>query len=245
MRIAEYPLPFPEDALEPFMDAATVQLHNRKYYVSYQSHLQAALNHFPILREWPEEWLIAHIRELPGGIRRSVRNNGGGVVNHRHFYQTLKPGGPHPMPPELEAALHHRFGSIMRFKEEFASVASGRFGVGWCWLILTQDELYIDSAMNQDNPLMPHADIRGLPLLGLDVWEHAYLLRHHNRRPSYIQAFWNVINWEVVYERYCFGLEQRTNGTLLPALTEDEAHLLADLRRQGSAYDPEATQTED
>ncbi|MBX3101380.1 MAG: superoxide dismutase [Bacteroidetes bacterium] len=240
MRIAEYPLPFAEDALEPFMDARTLFQHNRKFFVGYQTQLQAALNHFPILREWPEEYLIAHIRALPGGIRRAVRNNGGGVVNHRHFYSVLRPGGPHPIPQPLADVLAHRFGSLMRFKEEFASVAAGRFGVGWCWLILTEEEIYVGSTINQDNPLMPHADIRGVPLLGLDLWEHAYFLCHENRRPSYIQAFWNVIDWDVVYARYLHGLELRAQHALLPVLTEADSQLLEHLRKHGSV--PEAEQ---
>ncbi len=225
----------------PFMAEPTLRLHYDKYYPTYLNKLNAILKVNPGLQSLPIEKMVAHMRLMPAPMRRTLRNCGGGHLNHSLFYSLLKPGGPHPIPPELEAVLNARFGSLMRFKEEFSAASAGRFGSGWCWLVYGPDELYLYSTANQDHPYMPHVEPGGYPLIGLDLWEHAYLFDFGIRRPAYVQAFWQVLNWEEVYCRYLEAQKLALTGGLIPPLTQDER---ACLRKQ-YAHQPEELEPEE
>lgn len=190
-------LPYALDALEPNFDKMTMEIHHGKHHNAYVTNLNNAV------AGKPEENLS--IEEICKNISKypmPVRNNGGGHFNHSLFWTILAPNAGGKPTGDLATAIDKKFGSLDAFKEEFAKAGVGRFGSGWAWLIVANGELAISSTPNQDNPLMDVADIKGTPILGLDVWEHAYYLKYQNKRPDYIAAFWNVVNWTKVSELY-------------------------------------------
>ena len=193
------------DALEPHIDARTMEIHHGKHHNAYVTNLNAALTGKPELEAKTAEDLITDLGAVPDDIRTAVRNNGGGHVNHSFFWKLLAPGGAKAPSGDLAAAIDKSFGSFDAFKEAFAKAATTRFGSGWAWLSKTADGLTVTSTANQDHPTMG-PDFGGTkgatPILGLDVWEHAYYLNYQNRRPDYITAFWNVVNWDVVAANY-------------------------------------------
>jgi superoxide dismutase, Fe-Mn family len=200
--VAEYtlpPLPYDHGALEPHISAKTMQFHHGKHHQTYVNNLNAALKDHPDHQGKTIEDLISKLDALPEGIRTAVRNNGGGHANHSLFWQIMKPNGGGEPTGALAQAITSELGGFAAFKEAFAKAAAGRFGSGWAWLVVKNGKLAITSTPNQDNPLM---DGSGTPLLGLDVWEHAYYLDYQNRRPDYITAWWNTVNWEEVGRRY-------------------------------------------
>ncbi len=196
-------LPFPVDALEPHIDARTMEIHHGKHHAAYVNNLNAALEKYPELAGRKIEELIGKLADVPEAIRTAVRNNGGGHFNHTLFWQQLSPKGGKPS-PELTRALEANFGSFAAFQEQFAKAATTRFGSGWAWLSVKPDgKLCVCSSPNQDNPIMSGvSECPGRILLGLDVWEHAYYLKYQNRRPDYVTAWWNVVNWEDVNARF-------------------------------------------
>ena len=193
------------DALEPHIDARTMEIHHGKHHNAYVTNLNAALAGKSDLEAKSAEDLIKDLGAVPEDIRTAVRNNGGGHVNHSFFWKLIAPGGAKAPSGDLAAAIDKSFGSFDAFKEAFAKAATTRFGSGWAWLSKTADGLAVTSTANQDNPTMG-PDFGGskgaTAILGLDVWEHAYYLNYQNRRPDYITAFWNVVNWDVVAENY-------------------------------------------
>ena len=193
------PLPYPLDALEPHIDARTMEIHHDRHHAAYVNNANAALEGHDDLQAKSVEDLLRHINEVPESIRTALRNNAGGHANHSLFWTVLGPGKGGEPTGGLAEAIHRTFGSFANFKEAFAKAAATRFGSGWAWLVVDKaGALQITSTANQDNPVMD-----GLtPILGLDVWEHAYYLKYQNRRPDYIAAFWNVINWDEVERRY-------------------------------------------
>jgi len=193
------------DALEPHFDAKTMEIHHSKHHNAYVTKTNDALAGHEDLAEKSIDELIKSLGSLPEGIKGAVRNNGGGHYNHSLFWKTLTPGGAQAPTGALAEAIDASFGSFEAFKEQFANAAATRFGSGWAWLIVKADRsLGVVSTPNQDNPLMGEAaDACGCqPILGLDVWEHAYYLNYQNRRPDYINAFWSVVNWDVVGELF-------------------------------------------
>ena len=192
------PLPYAPDALEPFIDKQTMEIHHGKHHQAYVTNLNNAINGTEMDGKSIEE-LLKNVSKHPV----AVRNNGGGHYNHTFFWKTLKKNEGGKPSGALADAISKKFGSYEAFKEEFAKAATTRFGSGWAWLIVdTNGDLAVTSTPNQDNPLMDVAEKQGKPLLGLDVWEHAYYLKYQNKRPDYINAFWNVINWEEVSKNY-------------------------------------------
>ena len=192
-------LPYPEDALEPHIDARTMSIHHDKHHAAYTNNLNSALEGHADLAGKSIEALLGDLNAIPDAIRTAVRNNGGGYANHNLFWETMGPDAGGAPTGDLAAAIDNAFGSFTAFKEQFAKAAATRFGSGWAWLYVGQDgQLAIGSTPNQDTPLMEG----NTPLLGLDVWEHAYYLNYQNRRPDYITAWWNVVNWNAVAERY-------------------------------------------
>lgn len=192
-------LPYAFDALEPHIDARTMEIHHDKHHAGYTDKLNAALSSHPELAEKSIEELLSDLDAVPEDIRTAVRNNGGGYYNHKLFWEVMSPDGGGEPTGELAEMISSAFASFADFKEEFAAAASTRFGSGWAWLVKKADgSLAITSTPNQDNPLMEAA---GTPILGLDVWEHAYYLHYQNKRPDYIAAWWNVVNWEEVGRR--------------------------------------------
>lgn len=190
-------LDYAYNALEPNIDALTMEIHHTKHHAAYTNNLNAALEGTPNAGKSIEE-LLAGISKLSVAIR----NNGGGYYNHNLFWKVIGPNGGGKPSGDLLAAIEKNFGSFDAFKEEFAKAAATRFGSGWAWLVKqADDKLVITSTPNQDNPLMDIADVKGTPILALDVWEHAYYLKYQNRRPDYISAFWNVVNWNEVAAR--------------------------------------------
>lgn len=190
-------LDYAYNALEPNIDALTMEIHHTKHHAAYTNNLNAALEGTPNAGKSIEE-LLAGISKLSVAIR----NNGGGYYNHNLFWKVIGPNGGGKPNGDLLAAIEKNFGSFDAFKEEFAKAAATRFGSGWAWLVKQADgKLVITSTPNQDNPLMDIADVKGTPILALDVWEHAYYLKYQNRRPDYISAFWNVVNWNEVAAR--------------------------------------------
>lgn len=191
-------LPYAYDALEPHIDKETMNIHHTKHHNTYVTKLNDALEGQDELQNKTVEEIISNLDAVPENIRTAVRNNGGGHANHSLFWNILTPNGEGEPTGELAEKINEKFGSFDKFKEEFANAAAGRFGSGWAWLVLNNGELEITSTPNQDSPLMEGKK----PLLGLDVWEHAYYLKYQNRRPEYISAFWNVVNWEQVAKNY-------------------------------------------
>jgi len=195
-------LPYDFAALEPHIDAQTMQIHHGKHHQAYINNLNAALEKHPDLQGKSVEELCRGINSVPEAIRTAVRNNGGGHWNHSRFWTWMGPGAGGAPTGALGDAINSAFGSVDKFKEEFAKAAVGRFGSGWAWLIDEGGKLSIVSTPNQDNPLMEGKR----PILGVDVWEHAYYLKYQNRRPDYVAAWWNVVNWNEVSK----GLGART-----------------------------------
>ena len=190
-------LSYSVDSLEPHIDARTMEIHHGKHHQTYINNLNAALEGNTILAEKPVNELIADLSQIPEGIRGAVRNNGGGHSNHTFFWEVISPSGGGIPSGALGEAITSAFGSFDSFKDAFTKAALTRFGSGWAWLIKSGDSVQVTSTPNQDSPLMEGiADDTGLPLIGLDVWEHAYYLNYQNRRPDYISAFWNVVDWD-------------------------------------------------
>lgn len=191
-------LPYAYDALEPHIDKETMNIHHTKHHNTYVTNLNNALQGNEELLSKSVEEVIANLDAVPEAARTAVRNNGGGHANHSLFWQILAPNGGGAPAGELADAINNKFGSFESFKEEFAKAATTRFGSGWAWLSVSNGELEVSSTPNQDSPLMEGKT----PILGLDVWEHAYYLNYQNRRPDYISSFWNVVNWDEVSKRY-------------------------------------------
>lgn len=191
-------LPYPYNALEPHIDARTMEIHHTKHHQAYITNANKALEPHPALAELPVEELIRDLSRVPEDIRTTVRNNAGGHANHSLFWTVMAPNAGGAPTGELAQAIHATFGSFEAFKEKFSAAAMGRFGSGWAWLVVHGGKLEIMSTPNQDSPLMEGKT----PILGLDVWEHAYYLNYQNRRADYVAAFWNVVNWNEVARRY-------------------------------------------
>lgn len=191
-------LPYAYDALEPHIDAQTMEIHHSRHHATYVNNLNAALEGHEALQQKTVEELISDLNSVPESIRTAVRNNGGGHANHTLFWEIMGPNGGGKPTGALADAINETFGSFEKFQEEFTKAAVGRFGSGWAWLVLDGGKLAIMSTANQDNPLMEGK----IPILGIDVWEHAYYLKYQNRRPDYIKAWWNVVNWDAVNQRY-------------------------------------------
>ncbi len=192
-------LPYAFDALEPVIDARTMEIHHGKHHAAYVANLNKALESAPEQYERPIEEILRGINSLPEGIRTAVRNNGGGHANHSLFWELMTPGGSKAPSGALAADLTAVFGSVEAFMEKFSTAAATRFGSGWAWLVVDgSKQLQVYSTANQDSPYMDGHT----PILGLDVWEHAYYLNYQNRRPDYIKNFWNVVNWDVVAAHY-------------------------------------------
>jgi len=190
-------LPYAHDALEPYIDTMTMEIHHSKHHGAYVTNLNKALE--------GSDWASKPIEEILAGVSKlpvAVRNNGGGHYNHSLFWKWMKPKGGGEPAGDLARAINETFGSFEKFKEQFSSAGMGRFGSGWAWLIKQHGKLVIASTPNQDNPMMDIAEVRGVPVLGLDVWEHAYYLKYQNRRADYIAAWWNVVNWDEVSRLY-------------------------------------------
>lgn len=191
-------LPYAANALEPHIDEQTMNIHHGKHHNTYVTNLNAALEGHPDLASKSIEDLVSNLDAVPESIRTAVRNNGGGHANHSLFWKILSPNGGGAPTGELADAINEAFGSFENFKEEFAKAATTRFGSGWAWLVVDNGKLAVTSTPNQDTPLMEGKT----PILGIDVWEHAYYLNYQNKRPDYISAFWNVVNWDKVTELY-------------------------------------------
>ena len=202
-----YPFELPDlgyshDALEPHIDARTMEIHHGRHHAAYTANLNAALAGQADLHGMSAEELVADLSSLPASIRTAVRNNGGGYVNHNFFWKLMTPGGDKAPGGALAEAIDASFGSFADFQKQFAAAAVGRFGSGWAWLVSGDGgTLEVVSTPNQDTPLMEGR----APILGIDVWEHAYYLNYQNRRPDYVAAFWNVVNWTVVAENHAGG----------------------------------------
>lgn len=191
-------LPYAYDALEPYIDVETMHLHHDKHHNTYVTNLNAAIDKHPELGTKSIEELIADMDSIPEDIRTAVRNNGGGHANHAFFWEIMAPNAGGAPTGDIKEAIDSTFGSFDKLKEEFKIAATGRFGSGWAWLVLNNGKLEITSTPNQDSPLMDGKT----PVLGLDVWEHAYYLNYKNVRPDYIDAFWNLVNWDEVNKRF-------------------------------------------
>jgi len=191
------PLPYPSDALEPHIDKQTMEIHHGKHHAAYVNNLNAALEKHPELQSKSVEDLIRGISTVPEDVRTAVRNNGGGHANHSMFWQIMAPNAGGPPTGAIADAITSSFGSFDSFKEQFAKAGVGRFGSGWAWVVDSGGKLVIESTPNQDSPLMEGKKA----VFGLDVWEHAYYLKYQNRRPDYIGAWWNVVNWAEINKR--------------------------------------------
>jgi len=191
-------LPYAYDALEPHIDARTMEIHHTKHHQAYVNNLNAAIEKAPELQGKSLDDLMRSVNSVPEAVRTAVRNNGGGHWNHSMFWELMAPGKGGEPTGGLADAIKQAFGDFSKFKEQFTAAATGRFGSGWAWLVNDGGKLSITSTPNQDNPLMDGK--RGI--LGLDVWEHAYYLKYQNRRPEYITAWWNVVNWDAVASRF-------------------------------------------
>ena len=192
------------NGLEPYIDAMTMEIHHSKHHNAYVTKLNAALEGTEFASESSIDTLISSVNKLPENIKAAVRNNGGGHANHTLFWETLAPGGNTEPTGALLTAINDAFGSFNQFKDLFNTAAATRFGSGWAWLgVNSEGTLVVSSTPNQDNPLMEDiVDVSLKPILGCDVWEHAYYLKYQNKRPDYIDAFWNVVNWDVVAQKY-------------------------------------------
>ncbi|MBI5214194.1 MAG: superoxide dismutase [Ignavibacteriae bacterium] len=184
-------LPYAHDVLEPFVDKMTMEIHHGKHHNAYVTNLNKAIE--------GTEWASKSIEEILANVSKAspaIRNNGGGHFNHTQFWNWMKANGGGEPTGELAVAIARDFGSFDKFKEQFGNAGVTRFGSGWAWLVKQHDKLVVCSTPNQDNPLMDIAEVKGVPVLGLDVWEHAYYLKYQNRRPDYVAAWWNVVNWD-------------------------------------------------
>lgn len=190
-------LPYSFDALEPYIDAMTMEIHHNRHHAGYVNNLNNAVSGTE-LEKLSLEDTLKNISKFPV----AVRNNGGGHFNHSLFWQVMKKNGGGDPKAGLLKAIESDLGSFDTFKEKFSNAAATRFGSGWAWLVVNQGKLSVGSTPNQDNPLMDLSEIKGTPILGLDVWEHAYYLKYQNKRPDYISAWWNVVNWDAVTEKY-------------------------------------------
>ena len=196
-------LPYAVNALEPHIDAKTMEIHHGKHHATYISKLNDAIKGNAELESKSIEDLISKISALPENIRGPVRNNGGGHINHSMFWTIIGPKSGGAPKDKIAEAINRDFGSFDKLKEQFAAAALNRFGSGWAWLCADKSKkLVIGSTPNQDNPLMDVSDFKGTPIFGLDVWEHAYYLNYQNRRPDYVAAFWNIINWNEIEKRF-------------------------------------------
>jgi Fe-Mn family superoxide dismutase len=193
------PLPYATNALEPHIDAQTMEIHHGKHHAAYVTNLNAALEKAPELKDKPLEELLKNLNAVPEAVRTAVRNNGGGHWNHSQFWKTMGPNAGGAPTGKLADAINSAFGDFEKFKEQFQTAGAGRFGSGWVWLVKEGGKLAITSTPNQDNPIM---DGKPAPILGNDVWEHAYYLKYQNRRPDYLKAWWNVVNWAEVAKRF-------------------------------------------
>ena len=191
-------LPYAYNALEPHISRETMELHHDKHHATYVTNLNNALKDHPDLASRSAEDLIKNLNSLPESVRTAVRNNGGGHVNHTFFWEIMKPGGSNQPTGALAAAINQTFGGFDQFKQQLAAAGAGRFGSGWAWLTVSNGNLEISSTANQDSPLSQGKT----PILGVDVWEHAYYVDYRNLRPAYITAWWNVVNWDEVGKRY-------------------------------------------
>jgi Fe-Mn family superoxide dismutase len=193
------PLPYDYTALEPHIDEQTMRIHHDKHHAAYVNNLNAALEAHPALQQKPLDALIGDLASVPEAVRAAVRNNGGGHWNHTMFWEIMAPGGAPEPQGRLADAITSAFGGLAQFKEQFQKACVGRFGSGWGWLVTDkQGGLTIESTPNQDSPIMEGRTA----ILGCDVWEHAYYLKYQNRRPDYVTAWWNVVNWTEVAKRY-------------------------------------------
>jgi superoxide dismutase, Fe-Mn family len=192
------PLPYAYDALEPYIDKMTMEIHYTKHHGGYVNNLNKALENQPELQKLSVAELLAKLNQVPETIRTTVRNNGGGALNHSMFWKLMKKGGGGEPKGEFAEALGKAFGSFADFRQKFTAAALGRFGSGWAWLMLKDGKLAIDSTPNQDNPVIGGAR----PIFGLDIWEHAYYLKYQNRRNEYIESWWHVVNWEQAAQNY-------------------------------------------
>ena len=191
-------LPYAYEALEPFIDAQTMNLHHTKHHQTYVTNLNGAIEKRPELASWSLDDLVARLAEVPEDVRGVVRNHGGGTLNHNIFWEVMAPNAGGEPTSALAKAIEADFGGFANFKAEFEKTAIGRFGSGWAWLAKQGGKLVVVSTANQDNPLTD-----GLtPLMGIDVWEHAYYLKYQNRRPEYVSNWWNVVNWDEVARRF-------------------------------------------
>jgi Fe-Mn family superoxide dismutase len=193
------PLPYPANALEPHIDAQTMEIHHDKHHNAYVTNLNAAIEKAPELAKKSIEELLKNLSAVPEAVRTAVRNNGGGHYNHTMFWPSMAPGAGGTPTGKLADAITSAFGSVEKFKEAFNAAGAARFGSGWVWLVNEGGKLAITSTPNQDNPIM---DGKPAPLLGNDVWEHAYYLKYQNRRPDYLKAWWNTVNWTEVAKRF-------------------------------------------
>jgi Fe-Mn family superoxide dismutase len=191
-------LPYPENALEPHIDAQTMNIHRTKHHQAYINNVNAALEKHPDLAKKPVEALLKELASIPEDIRTVVRNNGGGHANHSMFWTIMGPHAGGEPAGDLAEAIKKDFGSFATFREQFAKAATTRFGSGWAWLTVNKGKLAVESTANQDSPLSEGRT----PIFGIDVWEHAYYLKYQNRRPDYITAYWNVVNWGEVGKRF-------------------------------------------
>ncbi len=198
------PLPYPKEALEPHIDAQTMEIHHDKHHGAYVTNVNKAIAGKADLEKKSVEDLISNLDAVPADIRTAVRNNGGGHANHSLFWKLMAKGAGGPPTGKLGDDIKSTFGSFDAFKEKFEAAGLGRFGSGWAWLVVNQGKLEVVSTANQDNPLMGKAvcGAEGKPVLGCDVWEHAYYLKYQNRRGDYLKAFWNVVNWPEVAKNY-------------------------------------------
>ena len=193
------PLPYDYNALEPHIDEQTMRIHHDRHHATYVNNVNAALEKHPELQNKPIEDLLRQIDQIPEDIRTAVRNNGGGHANHSLFWQIMSPNGGGQPSGALAEAINRKFGSFEQFKEQFTKAATTHFGSGWAWLVVDEKgDLQVYSLPNQDSPYMKNHT----PILGIDVWEHAYYLKYQNKRPDYVAAWWNVVNWDEVARRY-------------------------------------------
>jgi Fe-Mn family superoxide dismutase len=197
------PLPYANDALEPYIDAKTMEIHHDKHHAAYVTNLNKALETHPNLQNKTLEELLGSLDSLPEAIRAPVRNNGGGHWNHSFFWPLLKKNNGEEPTGDLAKAISSAFGSFADFKPKFAAAGVGRFGSGWAWLLLKGGKLVIESTPNQDTPI----SLGGTAIIGIDVWEHAYYLKYQNRRPDYIEAWWNVVNWDAAAKNYLAAMK--------------------------------------